>query len=318
MGLFNTNIGDKTDANTSVKNRELFKDVNISPQFWNPAVIDDKLTPEEMKNRVQDEILFSIYEGEYGSNEVIRFNDRSYFGSQDYIPIDIVKDIVTTSAKLDVNPLLPLTTAAAESRFWQSEFKNESDDDRRDEFSMMRLLGNIQRESGTDVLNFEGWVLNKGLINNESEVIKNNYGYFLSDDFYNNTSYERFVELEKQYEEYVNEKTKELDSVNYLPFHTSIGYLKRKGIVDYNPYELKGNKTKEEGGFTYTKDRTDRFEDIYNILKEEKRFNEVVDSLLNVTGNENTLNDYQKMFEDFLKSEKKKTITRKETLGLSN
>ena len=66
------------------------------------------------------------------------------------------------------------------------------------------------------------------------------------------------------------------------PFYASVNYLKKKGIIGYNPNEKVGNRyytgTDEEGVFT--KDRAQRYEEVRSTLLNEEDFNNTYNKIV--------------------------------------
>ncbi len=199
-----------------------------------------------------------------GPSDLIRFDDRTYFGENDALVKNQMKDMISAAVKVGIDPYDMLITAAMENRF-----SNEG------EVQDMRLTDGSWRHV---IPSFADFVIKKGLHKNEKYVVKDSGGYQLDADYFYDMSDD---ELRKTLEIYNKWKEKN-PKPEFFPYYVSAKYLKEKGIQGYNPQELKGNiMYKQFGGKNkLRKDRMQRYNEIKNILSKEKDFNENFNKML--------------------------------------
>lgn len=190
----------------------------------------------------------------------IKFADRTYFGSNDYLPESMMDDIIKTSKQYGMDPMDSLIVAGMESRFEDKLIESN-------EPNMMRMKGTSMEEVSTK--SFEAWILQRGYHSDSKYVSTRPEGLFLEPEWYDSVSDQQLKNYKKSYDSYSQTKGDE-DSP---PFHSFVSYLKKYGVQGYNSEEFEGNEA-YGGEFEFTKDRMKRYNEVREILTNEPQFME--------------------------------------------
>lgn len=222
------------------------------------------------------------YGKDLATGNFLGFKDRTYFGAEDKLPKNLLKDTIESSNKLGVNPWDAVVTLALESRFDPDLMSEET--------TLARISPSAVREA-SPVKSFEDFVLSKGYTDKDY-VIKDKTGMYLDyDNYIRNTKEKDLNNYISKYEDYLSKQK----IPEQMPLRNFVSYLSKKGVQGYNPQEKKGNAAYKghPSEYTYSKDRMERFNEISDILKNEKEFmgmyNTYMDSLKTPNINKNIL-----------------------------
>lgn len=208
-----------------------------------------------------------MIEANFDSDYIV-FKDRTYFGANDKLPRNILKQMIDASKKAGIDPMDLITTVGMETRFDPEQ---------------VSLTNNLGRKLTTDseyakfwdsarnslAPSFEGYLLKKGYVP-QQYVKKSSEGWKInpqySSKFFNSLPIETLKKYKQEYDTTLSTQTN-LRGAD-MPFYAIALYLKKNGIQGYNPGELKG-ATGYGGFMKFGQGRMDRYKKTKNILMNE-------------------------------------------------
>jgi len=271
--LQSVNQGLDDDTNKS-KKQETTKEVNpLMKHITKKSFIDEldernKELAKTSKEKREEEIArlneieyynavnLEKYKSEIKEGKSIKFKDRSYFGPNDAVSESMIKDLVETSDSMGVDPYETIILAGIENRY-NPEMLDMG------EKGLMRIENPTFDEQYP--MTFDQFILNKGYHKDKKYVIKKNSGVSLDEKYYNDLSDSDYKKYKEKYLKYKETAKRNPD----IPFSNTVGVIRDKGVIGYNPAEKKGNMMFHNPSLRYTKDRQERYDEIRAILDKE-------------------------------------------------
>lgn len=202
-------------------------------------------------------------------SDYLTFKDRTYFGANDRLPRNILKNMVDASKRAGIDPMDLITTVAMETRFdpGQVSLTNGGTGIKLTTDSEYAKFWDSARNSLAP--SFEGYLLKKGYVP-QKYVRKSSKGWQIdrqySLDYFNSLPIDTLKKYKQEYDDTLNSQVNTKGT--NIPFYAIALYLKRNGIQGYNPGELKG-ATGYGGFIKFRQGRMDRYKKTRNILMNE-------------------------------------------------